>query len=899
MKKIFSLLVVIILIMLSVQNLKAQVYCTTGLYSHGCTSGDYLTTFNFVEISQSGLTCTSDTAGYNDFTSLITGLTQVSTYPISGILGYSPDDVVRVWIDYNDDGTFNNDSTELVFDSGYLSDTNFLGNITIPLSATIGTHRMRTRVVNGIDGFDACSNYYSGCVNDYLVNINAIFTPYLTASPTSHNFNYVIYGSSSAYKQFDIMGYNLTGAPDSSITATVPTGFKISLSPDSNYVSSVSIPCAGATLTTPVYIKFVPTDTGTVYSAYLKIFGCGASSDSNILLSGSSLLTYCTSGLYNEGCMFGNYLTDFSIGTINQTGLTCTSGMVGYNDFTLDSTKLTQGYTYPISGILGTSPDQYVRIWIDFNDDGTFNNDSTELVYTSGYLLNTTVLGNVTIPITATPGPHRMRVRVVSYTDGFDACSTYYAGCVNDYIAIVNALTIPYLTASPTSHNFNYVIYGSSSAYKQINILGYNLNGAPDSIITVTVPIGFKISLSSDSNYASSINIPCQGATLATPVYIKFVPIAANTVYSAYLKMFGCGASSDSTVLLSGTSLLTYCTDNLYISGCSENDYLTDFSISTISQTALSCTSGASGYNDYTLDTTKLMRGNTYTISGILGYSPNECVRAWIDYNDNIVFSNDSTELIYDSGNLSSDTFSGNITIPITAIPGTHRMRVRVVYNALGFDACTNYNYGCANDYIVNIIKHGSDVGITSITAPINMVTIDSVINPKITIHNFGDTTLSLIPVVYKVNSQTPISENWSGSLAPADSVIYSFATTFIAPSGTSFNLCAYTKLTTDQDTLNDKTCIIVNLTPNGIIENNVISNISIYPNPTKGELTIETNLNTAQRFEIVNLIGQTVYTNIINKNKTTVNTSAFANGVYFIKLSSNKETVVRKFVKE
>ena len=71
------------------------------------------------------------------------------------------------------------------------------------------------------------------------------------------------------------------------------------------------------------------------------------------------------------------------------------------------------------------------------------------------------------------------------------------------------------------------------------------------------------------------------------------------------------------------------------------------------------------------------------------------------------------------------------------------------------------------------------------------------------------------------------------------------------------------------------------------------------YPNPTKGELTIETNLNTDQRLEIVNLIGQTVYTNIINKNKTTVNTSAFANGVYFIKLSSNKETVVRKFVKE
>ncbi len=73
---------------------------------------------------------------------------------------------------------------------------------------------------------------------------------------------------------------------------------------------------------------------------------------------------------------------------------------------------------------------------------------------------------------------------------------------------------------------------------------------------------------------------------------------------------------------------------------------------------------------------------------------------------------------------------------------------------------------------------------------------------------------------------------------------------------------------------------------------------ISLYPNPTKDNLTIETNSITEQRIEILNLIGQTVYTIYINK-KATINTSAFANGVYILKLSSDKETVVRKFVKE
>jgi len=85
-----------------------------------------------------------------------------------------------------------------------------------------------------------------------------------------------------------------------------------------------------------------------------------------------------------------------------------------------------------------------------------------------------------------------------------------------------------------------------------------------------------------------------------------------------------------------------------------------------------------------------------------------------------------------------------------------------------------------------------------------------------------------------------------------------------------------------------------------GIKENEINKNIIfVYPNPTKDNLTIETNINTQQRVEILNLIGQTVYTTIINNKKATINTSAFANGVYILKLYTDKETVVRKFVKE
>jgi len=80
---------------------------------------------------------------------------------------------------------------------------------------------------------------------------------------------------------------------------------------------------------------------------------------------------------------------------------------------------------------------------------------------------------------------------------------------------------------------------------------------------------------------------------------------------------------------------------------------------------------------------------------------------------------------------------------------------------------------------------------------------------------------------------------------------------------------------------------------------NNDSTEYNIYPNPVVEMLTIETNSNKEQRLEIINLFGQTVYTSSIINKKTTINTSAFASGVYILKLYTDKETVVRKFIKQ
>jgi len=75
-------------------------------------------------------------------------------------------------------------------------------------------------------------------------------------------------------------------------------------------------------------------------------------------------------------------------------------------------------------------------------------------------------------------------------------------------------------------------------------------------------------------------------------------------------------------------------------------------------------------------------------------------------------------------------------------------------------------------------------------------------------------------------------------------------------------------------------------------------SNLTIYPNPAQNQLTIETELNAKQKFDIVNIMGQIVYTSTIEKT-TTIDLSQFSNGVYMIKIESEKLNIIQKFVKQ
>lgn len=80
-------------------------------------------------------------------------------------------------------------------------------------------------------------------------------------------------------------------------------------------------------------------------------------------------------------------------------------------------------------------------------------------------------------------------------------------------------------------------------------------------------------------------------------------------------------------------------------------------------------------------------------------------------------------------------------------------------------------------------------------------------------------------------------------------------------------------------------------------IDENEWNNVVVYPNPATDYLNIScVQMN---KIEIVNALGQVVYSNSIVNNDFTVDLTSYSKGFYFIRLSGDNGTVIKKFIKE
>jgi hypothetical protein len=89
-----------------------------------------------------------------------------------------------------------------------------------------------------------------------------------------------------------------------------------------------------------------------------------------------------------------------------------------------------------------------------------------------------------------------------------------------------------------------------------------------------------------------------------------------------------------------------------------------------------------------------------------------------------------------------------------------------------------------------------------------------------------------------------------------------------------------------------------VELSATGISEKNKLeSTITVFPNPSSDYITINTAYKNAN-IQILNVLGETIYNNIEKNEITKVNTSEYAPGIYFVKVTADNKSQTTKFVK-
>ena len=243
--------------------------------------------------------------------------------------------------------------------------------------------------------------------------------------------------------------------------------------------------------------------------------------------------------------------TGFLAGTPSYTFYT---GQPNYTATLLPSSS----YTLQVS--TGEWGDQGITAWIDYNDDGVFDNaervGSTPTVIGSGFtpgVINASSSFTIALACTPPAGVHRMRVRGVYNQNGptIDPCISYFYGETEDYlITIAPAPTCPapgamtVTTTSTTTADLSWALGCSSASnydfeYGPVGFTQGSGTLVSNAAATVVAPNGSYtlIGLTPNTQYSVYYRANCGGGDLsawsvASNFTTQCAPITLNTINS-------------------------------------------------------------------------------------------------------------------------------------------------------------------------------------------------------------------------------------------------------------------------------------------------------------------------------------------------------------------------------
>ncbi len=478
-------------------------YCLPSTTSQASWVSAFSTT---VGVSNITYTAASGTAGgYNNQSANLSASNYIGGTTNLSMTAGGPTCGFAVWIDWNNNLIF--ETTERVYNTtGYVTSTT--GSFTVPLGTANGAYRMRVVTdYNNSNPTNPCSALSRGEYVDFTFNVVSAPTCFAPTALTNTQLS-------------------LTSATHSwtAPSTGTPIGYEW-------IVTTSATPPASGTATT----NLTETSTGllTDVTYYLHVrTDCGAG-DFSAWATSSFVLGYC---IPTSNCSLGDVIGSITLNTLsNVTGSTC--GLNGYSNYTTNpalTTSLQPSTTYTC--IVGAAAyAQSVAVWIDYNDDGIFDNATERIGYTTNAIpVNGTASFNVVMGCTPPAGVHRMRVRSSdnSFVSGINQtpCTNYSYGETEDYLITI--------VAPPTCPAPGVPVAGTAGSFS----------------LDFDFPLNCATATNYDIEYGPTGFTPGTGTVLTnqpaiingTTGTISLTGLTPLTVYDAYIRS-NCGGGDLST----------------------------------------------------------------------------------------------------------------------------------------------------------------------------------------------------------------------------------------------------------------------------------------------------------------------------------------------------------------
>ncbi|GDX47356.1 hypothetical protein LBMAG25_01740 [Bacteroidota bacterium] len=344
------------------------------------------------------------------------------------------------------------------------------------------------------------------------------------------------------------------------------------------------------------------------------------------------------------------------------------------------------------------------KMWIDFNQDGDFD-DAGEEVYNSPTALfgPGTQTGTITIPGSATLGITGMLVKNIE--QGFPnanlpCASTFTWGEAELYR--VNIIATPPCSGTPSAGTASGPA-GLVCSFTNIALSATGLTQAPG------------ISYQWQANNATLggwTNLPAGGITVAagsvTSASVTVTGQSENTQYRIYTLCTPSGLGNNSNTISLNNDVATNCYCIPTYTNAPSGDFVNSVTLNTLTNLNSGQNTTAPYFTLFTAPpanlTTSLDIGAAYDLIVQVGtWTSSNGFAGWIDFNADGDFNDAGEKLGEVTGLAGSASATVNFTVPPTAVAGVTRLRVREVFATSSISPCTTYGFGETEDYFVTL----------------------------------------------------------------------------------------------------------------------------------------------------------------------------------------------------